>query len=458
MTGRQALIIGGSMAGLVTARVLSDHFDQVTLIERDRLTDSAESRKGVPQGRQLHVLLKRGEELLGGLFPDLVPALVEGGAVPAEIGKDAFWYHFGAWKAAVPRGLMGIGCSRAFLEAMVRRRVMALRNVHVLDGHEVSALTTTPERSRVTGAVVRPVGAAGEQTLLADLVVDTSGRGSQAPRWLEMMGRPPVKQSTVKVDVGYATRLFKRPSGELRWKALIVTGHGPENRRYGVMQAIEGGRWIALMAGLLGDHPPADPEGWLRFARDLPVPDLYHALKDAEPEGDVSVHKFPFHQRRHYERMRDLPEGLVVLGDAHCCLNPVYGQGMSLSAISAVLLGEELARARQRAGGMERLSRTFQRALARACDDAWTVSTGEDFRHPGVEGDRPFATPLLLWYTKRIHQVVATDPELALSFYRVSNLVAPLSELMRPRALLRVLKGPAGQARTRPPAGDAVRR
>ena len=58
--GDHAIVIGGSITGLVTARVLADHFARVTIVERDRFPDQPEFRKGVPQSRHLHALLERG--------------------------------------------------------------------------------------------------------------------------------------------------------------------------------------------------------------------------------------------------------------------------------------------------------------------------------------------------------------------------------------------------------------
>jgi 2-polyprenyl-6-methoxyphenol hydroxylase-like FAD-dependent oxidoreductase len=439
MSERRAVVIGGSMAGLVAARVLSEHFDEVTLVERDRLVDSVEPRKGVPQGRHLHGLLKRGEDLLSQLFPDLVPALLKGGAVPVEFGRDMFWHHFGAWKARTEVGVVATFLSRGFLEAEVRRRVLALPRVKLVDNCDALGFAADAERRRVTGAILKRFDGAAEETLSADLVVDASGRGSRTPKWLEAMGRPAVAESQVKVDVGYATRIFKRPpEGALPWKAMYILGQSPESRRLGAVAPIEGNRWLAIMAGLLGDHPPSDATGWMEFARSLPAPDLHTALKDAEPEGDIATYKFPAHQRRHYERMNAFPDGLAVLGDSHCSFNPIYGQGMTTAIIGAVLLGEQLAR-RPKGAALTGLSREYQRALAKATDEPWAMSTGEDFRYPEVAGDRPFGNGAMQWFTGRVHRRAATDPEIALRFYRAMHMIGPVTDLMKPGMLMRIL-------------------
>src|SRR5574341_496394 len=100
-----AVVIGGSMAGMATARVLTDHFERVTLIERDSLPNSPEFRKGAPQARHLHALLKRGGDTFYGLCPDLFASLVTGGGVEVDFGRDMRWYHFGGWKSPCKLGL-----------------------------------------------------------------------------------------------------------------------------------------------------------------------------------------------------------------------------------------------------------------------------------------------------------------------------------------------------------------
>ena len=436
--GRHALVIGGSMAGLCAARVLSERFERVTLLERDPLPDSMEPRKGVPQGRHLHGLLRGGEDMLAEWFPGLVPALLAAGAVRITFGQDFRWFHFGAWKIHVPGGVGALGLSRPLLEGTVRRFVFALPNVQRRDECDVLGLTMDPERKRVTGAVVRARGAdAREETLEADLVVDTSGRGSQTPKWLEGLGRTRPPETTVRVDVGYASRIYRRPpEGTVPWKACYVLGRSPESRRLGVIFSIEGGRWMSVVAGLLGDHPPSDEAGFAAYARALPHPAIARALERAEPLSDVMLYKFPAHQRRHYERLRDMPDGLVVLGDAYCSFNPIYGQGMTCAALGA----RTLAGALEAHGGKEGFSARFQRDLARAMEGPWMMSTGEDFRYPEVQGDRPLINPVMQWFTAQVHQACARDPGVARDFYRAMNMLTPVSALLRPGFALRVLR------------------
>src|SRR5262245_9887459 len=110
--GKHAVVIGGSMAGLVAARVLSEHFAQVTIIERDELVDSPESREGVPQGRHPHALLNRGANQIEAWFPGFFADLQAGGALYFDMGAALRWYQHGQWKLRTQTGVMINAMSR----------------------------------------------------------------------------------------------------------------------------------------------------------------------------------------------------------------------------------------------------------------------------------------------------------------------------------------------------------
>jgi 2-polyprenyl-6-methoxyphenol hydroxylase-like FAD-dependent oxidoreductase len=418
ISGRHALVIGGSMAGLCAARALSERFDRVTLVERD-VFGGPDPRKGVPQGRHLHALLRRGLDELEGWFPGLNAELQGLGAEEMEFGTDLRWFHYGGWKVGAPSGVVCLGLSRPLLEHAVRQRVLALPNLDRQDGVVVRGLLTDPARRRVTGVRVTKDGV--ESEIAADLVVDTSGRGSALPRWLAELGRDAVPESVLTVNVGYASRVWRRPpAGTVAWKGCYVLGQSPHSKRLGAIFPVEGGRWISVLAGVLGDHPPIDEEGHARFARELPHPAIADALARAEPLSDIASYRFPAHQRRHYERA-SMPDGLVAVGDAVCSFNPIYGQGITTAALGARALEAHLATD----GGGEGASDRFQRRLSGVLDVPWMMSTGEDLRYPEVEAVRPWYNGIAQWYTARVHRAALHDPEVARAFYQAMNLVAP---------------------------------
>ena len=442
-SGGHAVVMGGSMAGLLAARVLTDHFEKVTIIERDPLPNRAENRKGVPQGRHLHGLLNKGADILSRLFPDLIPALVSGGATTFDAAAEARWHHFGGYKVQFQSGITAIAQSRPFLEYEVRRRVLALHNLETLQECDVKGLVTSPDQRTVTGVKIqRRVEEAIEQTLPADLVVDATGRGSQSPKWLQGLGYPRPEETVVKVDVGYTTRNYRRKPGDLSGaKLLLVYPTPPVETRMGGMFPIEDDRWIVTLGGWVGDHAPAEEQGFLEFARSLPVLDLYNFIKQAEPLTDLVTLKYPANRRHRYEKMTRFPEGYIVLGDALCSFNPIYGQGMTASALEAVTLDTCLKeQQRQRDDLTDFPSRFFQKA-AKVVDIPWSLAVGEDFRYPQVEGVKAPGTDLINWYVGKVHRVVMHDPLVYRAFLNLMNLTHPPTTMFNPRILLRVIKG-----------------
>lgn len=440
-SGQHAVVIGASMAGLLAGRVLSDHFGSVTLIERDRLLKGAEARKGVPQGQHVHALLKRGATILEDFFPDLSPALAQGGAPFVDTIADVCWYHFGLWKAHFPSGITGYSQSRPFLEGHVRDCLAERANVRFLDGCEVTGLCASADHTRVTGVRLRYCDAEHRQEELeAELVVDASGRGSQAPQWLMSMGYPGVEESIVKVDVGYASRIYRHLDQTfLDQKALIIYPTPPHSKRAGYIFPIEGGCWMVTLAGWLRDYPPGDDIGFLDYARSLPVPNLYEAIKDAETLTPIVTHKFPANRRRHYERIPRLPDSFVVLGDAACSFNPIYGQGMATAALEAHSLSNCLHQHLRVHGDLQGFAHRFQKKVAKVVRVPWLLATGEDLRYPETEGHRPYGMRLLNWYAGRVHELAGSHPLTTLRFYEVLHMLKSPAALFEPRIMFAVL-------------------
>jgi 2-polyprenyl-6-methoxyphenol hydroxylase-like FAD-dependent oxidoreductase len=451
-----AIVIGGSMAGLLAARVLSDHFAQVTMIERDRLTGDAEPRKGVPQGRHVHTLLARGAAIMGEYFPDLFPTLAQDGAIRVSM-EGLRWNQLGVWMAPVPNPVKTLFQSRPFLEQHVRDQLAARDNVHIIDTGDISQLCA--HNDRITGVVLRHhSGEQHEEALSADLIVDASGRGSRAPQWLKSLGYGNVQETSVKIDIGYATRLYRCPAYlPAGWKVLLIYGRPPDDKRGGVIFPIQGGYWMVTLQGSLRDYPPDDEAGFLEFARSLAQPDLYEAIKDAEPVTPIAVYKYSANCWRHYERMESLPEGFIIMGDAVCSFNPIYGQGMSMVAIEAQTLDRCLrsvilstAKDLARNNGVVGFTQRFQQAIARDIKTPWLLSTGEDLRYPGTEGKRSLRTRLLNRYMRRVIELTASDPLMTATLLRVRHMLKPLSTLFQPRIILAVLRQELAAFRQRP--------
>jgi flavin-dependent dehydrogenase len=437
-------VVGGSLTGLMATAALARHFDQVTLVERDALPETPDTRKGVPQARHVHVLLKQGERILADFFPGLVDELTAAGATAIDMARDTRWFYFGAWKARFASGIEFLSQSRSFLEWQVRRRLAALPGVRLRPGTEVRSLVLDDARQ------VRGVRLAGsDETVPADFVVDATGRVSRGTAWLGDAGLPTPRESRVTVGVGYASRMYRRAPGALAdWKALFVYPR-PPGTRLGVMVPVEGDRWMVTLVGWFGDHPPDDEAGFLAFAESLPVPDFHAAIRDAEPLSPIALHKFPANLRRHYEELATMPEGLAVIGDALCSFNPIYGQGMTTGAIGAQTLDAALAdQVRGRAAGDGGFSQAFQRRLAALIDSPWLLTTCEDLRSAAAEGERPAWMPLLHWYTRRVQQLTWHDEFVGKRFLEVMHLTKSPRALFHPYIVLRALTALGGPPMT----------
>jgi hypothetical protein len=301
-------------------------------------------------------------------------------------------------------------------------------------------LRAQPGTTRL-GVRVQPQAGADDTILPAALVVDAGGRGSRTPQWLEALGYPPVEETHVKMDVGYTTCFFRRPPGfAANWKMLILIPQPPHETRMGLLLPMEGDQWMVSLCGWHRDYAPADRAGFLDYARTLPVPDLYHAIKDAEPVTPIAVHKIPSNQWRHYERMARFPEGLAILGDALCSFNPTYGQGMTAAALDVTVLETCLRRhAARRAPSLDGLADYYRHKVAGAVATPWLLATVEDFRYPQTEGARPPVTPLLHWYLDHLYAATEHDPRLVTRFLRVMHMHSSPATLFAPPTAFRVL-------------------
>jgi 2-polyprenyl-6-methoxyphenol hydroxylase-like FAD-dependent oxidoreductase len=433
-TGEHAVVLGASMAGLLAATVLAGHYRQVTVVDRDALEpDTDRPRRGVPHGGHIHALLGRGQQALEELLPGLTADLVGRGAQMGDQLGDARLYFSGHRMARTRSGVPALCVSRPLLEDAVRVRVAALPGVSLVARCEAVALETSVAPCRVTGVRVRREGDV-EQAIPADLVVVATGRGSRVPAWLTAMGMPAPPVERVKIGLGYATRIYRARPEVLAGDLAVVCAPTPSGGRGGVLQALEGDRWMVTLMGVLGDHPPTDPTRFLDFAASLQQPDIHDAIDAAEPLDHPVAFRFPASARRRYDRLPRFPERLLVLGDAFCSLNPIYGQGMTVAALEALALRDHLRH------GPSPRPRAFHRRVAAIADVPWEMAVGADLAFPGVEGRRTPKTRLLNAYVGRLHATAATDGDVATAFFRVAGLLDPPTALLAPRIALRVLR------------------
>lgn len=433
--GDRAVVLGGGMAGLLSARVLAESYHQVLVVDRDQLSGVDDARRGVPHGRHAHALLARGQHILEELFPGLHDGMTAAGVLTGDLSGNLRWYFNGRRLRAGQSGLASVSATRPVLEAHVRARVEALPNVEFLQRCAIRGLITTADRKRVTGVrVITDATHSVEQVLDADLVVDATGRGSRMPAWLEDLGYPRPAEDRVKIDMAYTTRHFRLREDPYGTDLSINPVASPAHPRGAFFPKLGDGISMLSLTGILGDYPPADHEGFLAFAKSLPATEIYESIRDAEPVDEAVTFRVAASVRRRYERLREFPGGILVIGDAVCAFNPVYGQGMTASALEAVALREHLR------SGREPRALAYFKKIAPLVDVPWEISTAGDLGFPGVAGDRTLKVRVGNAYMAKLHAAATNDPDVTAAFFRVAGLVDPPTALMRPSLMAKVFR------------------
>jgi 2-polyprenyl-6-methoxyphenol hydroxylase-like FAD-dependent oxidoreductase len=444
--GDHAVVLGAGMAGLLAARVLSDFYRTVTVVERDRLPTRPLQRKGIRQGEHLHSLLSRGTHTLEQLFPGLLDELAAGGATVLDDGDlSRIYARMGPYglnrseKFTDPAALVIYLASRPFVEFHVRRRVAALGNVRFLDDHVVvEPIAVTPER--VTGVRLIDRATGDDTPLDADLVVDAMGRAARTPAFLERLGygRPAERRSTAHAT--YSSQLLRIPEGMIAEKMVFVQGQSTR----GGLVAYEDGSWILTVGRLAIDtDPPTDLSGMIELAEQLAPPSIMAALRSAQPLSEVAVFRYTGAVWRRYDQMARFPAGLLVVGDALCSLNPIYGQGMTMAALEALALQEYLLRA-------DAVPQRFFSAAAKHIGPTWAMNQARDREPSPVRDRRSLSRRLTNWTVNKAMKAAENDIVLTERFFRVSQLVDPPTRLQDPSLLGRVFLGNIRRGRAAP--------
>jgi 2-polyprenyl-6-methoxyphenol hydroxylase-like FAD-dependent oxidoreductase len=428
--GKQAIIIGAGMAGLAAAGAVADYFERVIVLERDRLPNQAVPRPGAPQSRQLHGLLPGGQRALTDLFPHFERELLDAGSVPLRM--------LGELRVEMPGvgplpsrdfGWLFYGASRPLIELITRRQTERLSNLTVRSECQVLEITATPDGTMVTG--VRYESADGRQAILAaDLVVDASGRGAPTLALLRSSGQPVPDEIVIGIDLHYTTTTFVIPQdASTNWRGIATHPHAPERSRGGYMLPIEGNRWVLTLTGRLGERPPAEPDGFMDYARRLETQTIYNAIKHAERQGGFERYAYPASAWRRFDRMSSFPGGLVPIGDSICRFNPVYGQGMSVAAQEARLLNQLLKARATKADPLARLALAFFSESVPLVEAPWNMSAVPDLVYPETRGERPTDFESRLKYNDALIRTAMHDAA-------VHRLLAEVQQLLKPPSVL----------------------
>lgn len=434
---KQAIILGGSFAGLITAKVLSRYYKHVLIIEKDSIHHYPESRKGQPHTKHLHGLLPRGLHILCDYFPGLFEEIVDHGGIVCDFGASMNWFSHGGFKKRVFLDINGVSLSRPLLEHLVRERVLSLPNVSVMDNTSVKKLLTSENQQIVTGVLVENKSEQKNETLTADLVIDCTGRGTRTPQWLKELGYDDVPTKEVKINVTYTTRLYKRDPSDVRTNSwMACTPEAPKERRNGAVFAIEKNQWIISVGGWHGEQAATNEKEFLCFLKTLPNPNIYDIASTCEPLSDIIQYKYPVSIRRDYEKLKRFPMHFLVLGDAALSFNPVYGQGISSACLQAV----ELDRILKEGIGDSKLAGLFFKRTLKIKNTLWQMSTGEDFRFPETSGKRPFGIKITNKYVSLVHRATIKDEVVCKAFLKVMGLLQPPLALISPKIIWRIVR------------------
>jgi 2-polyprenyl-6-methoxyphenol hydroxylase-like FAD-dependent oxidoreductase len=406
--------------------------------ERDTLPSEPAHRAGTPQARHVHALLLSGQRALSELFSGFDEDLARAGAVPLRVGFDVRIERPGY--DPFPKrdlGSSSFALSRPAIEHALRRRIESRTNISICQRCRVQEVLASPNGEAVTG--VRYENGNGAETIAADLVVDASGRGAPTLALLQSIGRPPPEETTIGIDLGYASCIFAIPDdASTDWKGVMTFGQAPQDSRGGLMLPLEGNRWMATIGGRHGDVPSGDAEGFLNYARALRTPTIYNGIRDAKRLGEVARYGFRESVRRHFERLDTFPRGLLPIGDAICRFNPVYGQGMSVAAQEACLLQKLLERLAGESDPIAGLARAFFDDVQTLIETPWSVAT-LDFVFPHTRGQRPADFEITLQFGIALTRLAAEDPAIHKLTAEVQNLLRPRSVYRDPALVQRVL-------------------
>ncbi len=431
----RAVVVGNGIAGKLTARVLSEFFDEVIVIEKDKDCEDSSSRKGVPQGKQGHVLLKSGEEALEELFPGIIHELSQDGAKLSDFAGDLSWFHHGNQKVRFASKVTISQQSRPLLEWRIKKRLETIPNI--ITRYSSTVQKVSFRKTEISGIVIEEQN--GKLTeISASFIIDASGAAALHTKWLKDSGFTMPAKTEIKVDLFYASMIYQKLSpGTSNWHSLLSYPNPPLQNRGGTISPLEGNQMLVTLIGYGSDEVPADRESFLRYSKSLDDPHFYEAIKAGLPLSEViNVYRFPSMRRFHLEKQNNWPSGLLVVGDAFCRVDPVFAQGMSLAAMEAIALRGLLSKRLSK----KDLTKKFHRKISRIIDMPWLIALTEDFRFSTTNGPKPAGLRLLQWFVKKVSLACSHDEKVYAQFIKVLHLKSHPFSLANPRLLARIFR------------------
>jgi 2-polyprenyl-6-methoxyphenol hydroxylase-like FAD-dependent oxidoreductase len=426
----RAVVLGGSVAGLLAARVLAEHAESVVVIERDDVLTAGAARAGVPQGSQIHVLLPAGRAQLDRWFPGFSEEASAAGVFVVDAGVRRSYLD--GRRRVLGSDVDMYSASRPFLEKLIRDRTLQVPNIKLISGR-----VTGLEFDGDAVTAVHHESAEGPGTETADFVVDAMGRASRLGDWLEQGAweKPPMTRMTININ--YATAWFRRAESRPETAAVLAICSARRGGDLGgaLFTAVEGDRWMAMMGGFGECRPGRTNEDFLRRLRD-DFPAEFRQVADSEMLGDVHTYRQADSRRRDFHALQRFPARLIAVGDAVSSFNPIYGQGMASATLHASCLEMFLSGRPD----LAQPAREFFALQKVVVDAAWGMSTSADLSRPSVPGARPRGHRFTSWLGDRIQRATVTDAAVARRFDDVTQMRSHPTLLVTPGVVLRALR------------------
>jgi flavin-dependent dehydrogenase len=426
------------MGGLAVARALSDHFREVVVIERDTLSmERAEHRPGVAQSWHIHGLTVGGQRELESLFPGFVDAAIALGAMRIDDRADFAVYTKHGWANRFESEFVCLSATRVLLEFAERQRFFELvKNARFLNNTRVMDLifdANKGQRPRVAGVVTNR---SGEQRILADFVVDCSGRSYGWKTWFNAHKLPLPQETLVDSRCAYSSRFYRpRNPSEFDWKGMTVEPVFPNRPHWAVIIPLENNDWVATLGGFDGNYPPSDERGFEEFARALPTPLYAQALQRADPLTKVRAFRKLEMRWNHFESY-DGVSRFMAIGDSAWAYNPLYGQGMSVVATCARILRDTL----NKDNDLDTLAKRYYPRARKFALPLWSSTAQLDLRWPGAVGKRPWHGAVTLPAAELVVRAAGQDPAVGDAALQIAHMIKTPWEAFSPGVMTRVAR------------------
>ena len=425
---KKVVVLGASFSGLVTAKVLSEFYEQVVIIEKGADVTSPKSRSVVPQMGQHHILLAEGRRILESIFPGIDNELDSYGSELIDYTLDGKLFTEYGQCPRFKSNILIRPSSRVLLDFLLRQRVRKVSNISIEYHSKWLNLILSKNNSTVSGLTY--IQDEKIRVLNCDTLIDCTGRNSILSKILEKNGFDVPTPVKVNPFVGYATCAYEIEDDLVDFKLMEIASSAPHNPRAAGLWKIEGNKWLLALIGSNKVYPSSDPSEYLDFASKLEQPDIYRIVKEAKAISDISLYRGPVNQWRQYSKMKDFPVGLLVLGDALATFNPLYGQGMSIALSEILVLKNTLIKKNLI------FNRVLQSKINKTVNLAWPLAIAEDLKWSMTEGSKvTFSDKLSIWYSNLLLPLSRTNKRVVETFLQIANLQKGPYSLISPAIL-----------------------